>query len=397
MRCSTVGTIPNPDNLDLVTQMMRVTLMELWGKEGMLHYASQLANSLACLPEIQVTAILPRGSDTSLFAPSVDLHFVDVVGGASLKELTQVPLCLLKLPHFFKVIRQSRPDILHLNNCHVWYIMTLPWLRRHYPIVSTLHDVKPHPGQDNSLRKRKEIDTLVGSSQRVFVHGEGLRKQLRSKYPIHSRDSVTVIPHGDYSFFGRYPSDETEKAHTVLWFGRVREYKGLEYLLRAAVLVSEACPKVKFLIAGQGDLRPYGPLLGESINLEIHNRYIPEEEVADFFRQASIVVLPYIEASQSGVIPIAYAFQKPVVATHVGCLPDVIDDGQTGLLVQPRDADALAQAMLRLLRDDGLREKLGRNAYEKMQNELGWEKIAASTVNTYRAAIQEFPSKAHTG
>lgn len=373
---------------------MRVTLMDLWGWEGTLHYVSQLANSLARLPDLKVTLILPKGRDydMTLFEPTVTIEFVDMVKNATLGELLSVPVKLLKLPQFFRTVRRTRPDVIHLKNCHVWYILTLPWLRRHYPIVSLLDDVDPHPGQDDSWRKRKEIDTVARLSHKIFVHGEKLKQQLLIKYPRLSADDVTVIPHGDFAFFTQYQTDVMEEKNVALCFGRIREYKGLRYFIGAAKLVARSMPDARFVIAGDGNFQTYRQLLSEGVNFEIHNRYIPDGQVAGFFRRAGIVVLPYTEASQSGVIPIAYAFRKPVVTTRVGCLPDVVEDGRTGLLVPPRDVPALADAMLRLLSDDELRENLGRNAHQKMKDELGWDKIASTTLRVYRAAVREFES-----
>jgi len=370
---------------------MRVTVIDLWGREAMLHYTSQLANSLTHFPDVQVTVLLPKGSDRSLFELAVEVDFLDVVMDASWAQLLSIPFKLAKLPRFFQTISQTKPDVLHLNNCHVWYLFTLPRLSRRYPIVSTLHDVEPHPGIDDSWRKQKEIDTSVRFSDQIFIHGEVLKHKLHAKYPFLSQDQTTVIPLGEFSFFTRYPSDVMEEQNVVLFFGRIRAYKGLEYLIEAAALVSQKIPDVKFLIAGNGDLRPYQKLLRNRSNFEIYNRYIPDHQIPSLFKRASIVVLPYTQASQSAVVPVAYAFEKPVVTTNVGCLPDVVEDGRTGLIVPPRDSSALAEALLRLLHDDDLRKSMGRNAYKKMRNELGWDKIAATTLSIYQAAKGKLP------
>ena len=371
---------------------MRVTIIDLWAREAMLHYVSQLANNLNHLPEVQVTVLLPKGSETGLFEPVVSVDFLDVVKDASVAQKLSVPLKLLRIPKFFKTIRQTRPDVVHLNNCHVWYLFTLPWLGQRYPIISTMHDVEPHPGLDDSWRKRREIDTLARFSDRIFVHGELLTEKLIAKYPFLSPDQITVIPLGELLFFKQYSIDVMEEPNTVLFFGRIRAYKGLEYYLEAARLVSQKMPDTKFVIAGDGDLRPYHKFFVNNINLEIDNRYVPDCQIAEYFRRSKIVVLPYTEASQSAVIPVAYAFKKPVVATRVGCLSDIVEDGRTGLMVPPRDAPALAEAMLRLLRDDDLRKTMGGFAHEKLQNELCWDKIASTTLRTYQAVLEEFAS-----
>jgi glycosyltransferase involved in cell wall biosynthesis len=100
-------------------------------------------------------------------------------------------------------------------------------------------------------------------------------------------------------------------------------------------------------------------------------------------------VLPYTEASQSAVIPLAYAFGKPVVAAAVGSIPEVVDHGQDGLLVPPRDSDALAEAVIGLLKDPETRRRMGQSALKKTRNELSWPVIARKTVEVYQAAIHE--------
>jgi len=369
---------------------MRVTVIDLWGREAMLHYVSQLANNLAGSTGVEVTVLLPNGSDTSLFESTLRVDFLDVVMDASIGQLLSVPYKLAKLPWFFQTIHRTRPDILHLNNCHVWYIFTLPWLKRQYPIISTLHDVEPHPGLDDTWRKRKEIDTIARYSDRIFVHGEALKQKLHAKYPFLGPHQTNVIPHGDYSFFTEFPTNVTEEENVALFFGRIRAYKGLEYFIEAAAIVTQQMPNAWFVIAGEGDLQTYQKLIGDRSNFEIINRYTPDHQVAALFKRASIVVLPYTQASQSGVIPVAYAFEKPVVTTQVGCLSDMVEDGRTGLIVPPRDSPALAEAMLRLFRDENLRKTLGRNAYQKMKNELGWDKIASLTLSIYETALKEF-------
>jgi len=370
---------------------MRVTVVELWGREGMLHYTAQLCNSLARLEDVQMTVLLPSGTERGLFDPPVAVDYVDVVMDATVRELALVPIKLARLPRFYRAIRMSMPDVLHLNNCHVWHILTLPWLRRQYPIVSTMHDVEPHPEQDDTWRKHRELDALARQSDGILVHGEGLKQRLLARYPELGADRVTVVPLGDFSFLTRYSNDVPEEQNTVLFFGRIRDYKGLKYLLRAAPLVAQRLPDVRFVIAGYGDMGPYRSLLTDDHKIEIHNRYIPDEDVAGFFRAASIVALPYIEASQSAVIPIAYAFGKPVVATLVGSLPDVVSDGETGYLVPPRDVPQLATAIVRLLEDKPLRETMGQNAYQKMRKELDWDRVVVPTiVQVYQEAISEF-------
>ena len=109
--------------------------------------------------------------------------------------------------------------------------------------------------------------------------------------------------------------------------------------------------------------------------------------VPELFEKASIVVLPYIDASQSGVVPLAYSFQKPVVVTDVGSLPEVVDNGKTGYVVPPKDSKKLAEAIIDLLKDEAKRHEMGKNAFQKAHEELSWNSIAPQTVAIYKQAL----------
>jgi glycosyltransferase involved in cell wall biosynthesis len=120
----------------------------------------------------------------------------------------------------------------------------------------------------------------------------------------------------------------------------------------------------------------------------VHNYHIPDEMVARLFQEAGVVVLPYIEASTSGVLAIAHAFGKPVVSTDVGGIPEVLDHGRTGLLISPRDPSSLAEAVVTLLKDQDLRREMGQNALQKAWSELSWVPIARKTLGVYQKAYE---------
>jgi glycosyltransferase involved in cell wall biosynthesis len=174
----------------------------------------------------------------------------------------------------------------------------------------------------------------------------------------------------------------------VLFFGRIWDYKGLHYLIEAAPIVAKKIPHVKFVIAGEGDdFQKYRDLIGDSPLFEVHNRWISDEERAEMFRRSSVVVLPYTEATQSAVVPVAYNFSRPVVGTRVGALAECIDDGTTGFLVPPRDPESLAVAIVRILENDSLRLQMGMAGKQKLIRECSPEVVAQRTVQVYSDAI----------
>lgn len=372
---------------------MDVCLINLWDKGGMLHYSAQLANHLSHLAGVSVSIVLPSSTPLStvslLFEPAVNIRYANVPTEISPRQIARLPWQVIQFPYFIAKVVGLRPDVIHATAAHVWLIPALPLLARLFPIVSTLHDVAPHPGLDDTIRKRLEIRTLVRFSHSLFVHSSALKEALLARNRFIESERVHVIPHGEYAFFTRWCTGRPEEPGTILFFGRIRQYKGLSYLLDAFSHVCEAVSEAKLVIAGEGPLGELEERVRRLPNCEVHNRFIADDEVSAFFERASIVVCPYIEASQSGVVPIAYAFRKPIVATCVGGLPDIVEDGKTGLLVPPCDSLALAKAIIILLQDAQLRAYMGQNAYRKMKNELGWEEVAKTTLRVYREVVRD--------
>lgn len=365
----------------------RITILELWGRGGMLHYTSQFARAIHESGKYDVHVVLPSGSDAQFFPADINISFVPVIKGNSLRDLLLLPWYLVQLPIFLHRIFKTRPQLIHINNCHSWYFLALPFLQKKFPIVSTLHDIEPHPGADDTFRKRREITYLVRKSKNIFVHGSALKTMLLEKFPKVKGVNVHVIPHGNYNFLASESPSCSIAEPCVLFFGRIRAYKGLDVFLAAARKVAKVLPDTKFVIAGNGDIKPYEPLFKGDIKLEVHNRFIPDDEIPAFFNQASFVVLPYIEASQSGVIPLAYAFRKTVIASRVGSISEMVEDGHTGILVDAGDSEILAQEMLALLKNKSMAEAYGRNGFKKAQRDLGWGNVMQGLDETYVKVI----------
>jgi hypothetical protein len=164
-------------------------------------------------------------------------------------------------------------------------------------------------------------------------------------------------------------------------------YAWLRYLLEAMPAVWAESPGTRLVVAGSGSLAPYGDLLDDP-RVEVVNRFIDDAEVPGLFSRARVVALPYVEGTQTGVIPIAYAFKRPVVVTDVGAIPEVVEEGRTGFVVPPRDPGRLAGAILMILQNEPLRTTMGAAAYEKMTRELSWGPIADRTVAAYREVVE---------
>ena len=285
-------------------------------------------------------------------------------------------------------IKAFNPDVVHFQQGHLWFNGFLPLLRR-FPLILTVHDPRHHPGDATSKKTPQAVmDFGYRRASQLIVHAEPLKRMVIDECRIRP-ELVHVVPHVSLCDLSDTASSHDDRP-TILFFGRIWEYKGLEYLIRAEPLITAKLPEARIVIAGEGeDFGRYRLLMDHPERFVVHNKYIPDQQRSELFRQASLVVLPYVEASQSGVIPLAYSFMKPVVATTVGGLPEIVNHGRTGYLVPPRDERALADAIVRLLRDKPLRMRMGLNGRRKLDAECAPSVVARQTLAVYRRAIDD--------
>lgn len=283
-------------------------------------------------------------------------------------------------------IRKYNPDVIHFQKGHLWFNMVLPLLRK-YPLVISVHDPVPHVGDKGSQKTPQSIRNFgFRRADKIIVHSPQMKDRTVKHCGIDAEriHSIPLMERGNPNL----RTDVQEKEGTILFFGRIWEYKGLEYLIKAEPLVTAKFPHAKFVIAGTGDdFDAYRQMMTNPDRFEVHHRYISDDEIPVLFRESSVVVLPYIAATQSGVIPTSYTYGKPVVATTVGGLPSMVDDGETGLLVEPKNAQALADAMIEMLSDPVRRKQMGENGKAKAEAEFSAKATAVQTKAIYDLAI----------
>lgn len=284
-------------------------------------------------------------------------------------------------------IRAFRPDVIHLQQGHLWANLVLPLLKN-YPLVLTIHDPQHHAGDRGAYSTPQWVyDYGFRRATQVIVHAKQLKRDVLERLML-SEENIHVVPH--IAIGGETKPLVEEEENLILFFGRIWPYKGLDYLIRAEPLITSEVPNVKIVIAGEGeDFERYRRMMVYPEHFIVYNEHVSEDRASELFQQASVIVLPYIEASQSGVIPVAYSYSKPVVATAVGGIPEIVEHGETGYLVTPRDERALATAIIKLLKDKALRHKMGEKGKRKLEVECGADVIAAQTLNVYHQAVAQ--------
>lgn len=360
---------------------MKVTLLHFCFDE----YTAQLANSL--VNYVDLTVIQPEDVAKrckSFFNPGIRMH-------SFVKPRIRSPKNLLSMYTMMDMIRKSQPDVLHVQETNdPWYDLTL-LLNQMPPLVTTIHDVFRHPGDKDAVFG-SELTRQIAfhRSQQLVVHAELLKDALLQEFKI-PKERVNVLAHGELgSLYKKLApiNKVTREPKTILFYGRIWPYKGLKYLVEAMPLVAEQIPDVKLIIAGRGEnIEQYFTQDYESKHYEILNRFIQDSEVAPLFERSAAVILPYIEASQSGVAAVAYSMGTPIIASNIGGLAEMVRHERDGLLVPPGDVRALADAIIRLLTDPVIQQQFQFAGLERTRKDLDWSNIAAQTVEVYKKAI----------
>ena len=284
-------------------------------------------------------------------------------------------------PDMLRYARAARAaDVVHFQWLPVQYLDAL-LLPRVHPRLVTAHDVlprEPRPGQLAGQRRLYErMDAIV-------VHSEHGAARLRDELGLDPA-RIHVIPHGALTGLTEQPPDAapprefSASGPVVLFFGLIRPYKGVDVLLDAWGRADRP-EGARLWIAGM----PRMPVSIEAPGVDAALRFVSGAELAGAFRAADIVVLPYREIDQSGVLFTALAFGKPLILGAVGGFPEVAATGAAEL-VAPGDADALAHALGALLADPGRRERMAAAARAAAAGPYGWDAIARRTLDLYTA------------
>ncbi|PID80960.1 glycosyl transferase family 1 [bacterium DOLZORAL124_64_63] len=227
--------------------------------------------------------------------------------------------------------------------------------------------------------------------QGFIAQSEQVRRDLFALLPDTDPATVITTPHPVYDFGepGRPRKTKAEaraalglpaKARLVLFFGFIKAYKGVMHLIDAAgPLHARFGEDMRLLIVGDiyGDKRPYLDRIAASPGrgmIDLVDGFVPDDTVEDYFLAADLAVLPYVSATQSGIVQIAYNYDLPVVTTDVGGLPEVVRDGETGFIVPARDAAALADAVTRFFVQEKAAAFAANVAVEKRK--YSWERMA---------------------
>ena len=267
---------------------------------------------------------------------------------------------IYKLFHFVDLIRfikKLNPDIIHINESIPIPFVLLLFSK--YKKYYTLHDPFPHTGEAN-FKKALLKKLIINKSKRIILLNQKDLDPFIKKYRLQP-NKVVLSSIGIYNVYKQLSNPKKNIIkNSILFFGRVSVYKGIDYLCQSIVSIQGEIPDLKTYIIGNGtywfDINPYS-----SKGIKFINRYIPINELVEYINNVEIIVCPYTDATQSGVIMTALAFRKPIIATSVGGIPEILEHNVTGILVNPKNVKELSIAIKQLLYDKKKQEKLTEN------------------------------------
>jgi glycosyltransferase involved in cell wall biosynthesis len=293
-------------------------------------------------------------------------------------------------------IESFRPDVLHVQPHSDWRLLAVQE-RLHAPVLFTIHDVKPHLGFEPHYRKWvvRIASRARDGADGYVVHGERLRDLVQEQSWYRAEKPLFVIPHGAIAAPQTTCRPLPERP-TILFFGRAERYKGLDLFVRAAQAAHREVPELRAVIAARGPEveRCRQMTVGADI-FDWREGFVVDRELSHLFGSASAVVLPYVEASQSGVIPLAFMNGRPVIVTDVGSLAEAVEDGQNALVVPVPESGAVSAAIVRLFSTPGLLEALSQGARVSMhEGYLSSSAVTNAHLDAYRTLLA---SRGHGG
>jgi glycosyltransferase involved in cell wall biosynthesis len=283
----------------------------------------------------------------------------------------------------------AEADIVHFQWLAVQHL-DAHLLPRGRPLVITAHDVLPREAKLGQAAAQRRLYERFDA---VVVHSEHGRRRLTGELGLDPR-RVRVIPHGAFSHLAALPRPASlgpggppaGDRPVVLCFGLMRPYKGIDVLLSAWRGIEDA----ELWIAGMPRM-DIAPLRAAApAGVRFIPRFIPEQELPGYFRAADLVVLPYREIDQSGVLFTALAFGRPLLLSDAGGFPEMAATG-AARIVRAGDAEALHGALSELLADPARREEMAAAARRAAAGDYSWESVARSTLALYEELLERPP------
>jgi glycosyltransferase involved in cell wall biosynthesis len=404
---------------------MRVCVVEASGKGGMIHYDYHLCRALqrAGVDTTLVTSTAYELRDLPHEFKVVELlHLWDPRGGKGgnpiwrkIRRGVRGAQYMAEWLRLVWYLRRTHPDVVLFGEIRFAFEEYFLRMLRGLHLADVVHDVQAYDtrrGSESILQESEahyqRFNRIYSLFSALFVHDRSNYDQFLKLYSIPA-EHVHEIPLATNEIVLEVPQVKTPDElrrdlgiasgqQVVTFFGTITKYKGLEDLIKGFPAVHQATG-ARLVVAGfpAKDVDPVAlKALASEVGIQDQIAwfldYVPNEWVATLMAISDVIVLPYRAITQSAVIQIAYACGRPVVATRIGGLPDVVEEGQSGLLAPPEDPAGLADALNRILCDSAQLERMGQRAKELADTRYSWRVVAEKM----KAVFETLPKKVYS-
>lgn len=321
------------------------------------------------------------------FRTIIDLH--KVIMFCTETKHAYEPKAFLRNYQLYRFIIDGGYDVVHLTSVPSFLNPFMYLLRKR--LVVTIHDPLPHSSATYKMEKYNRLITFKYINNLILLNQSQINDFIEVYKIKKTRTNIYQSSLSCYTYLKMYDVNEIKvRQPYILFFGNVTGYKGLDYLFPAMKKVHVKCPDLKLVAAGGGK---YYFNIEEYENcsyMDIRNSFIPDDELASLIANCEFVVVPYIDATQSGVIMSAYAFNKPCIATNVGGLPEMVIDGQYGRIIPPKNELSLSDSILELHNNQQLLNVFASNiSNDYQQGSKSWLKISQQLLKIYKNIMNQ--------
>jgi glycosyltransferase involved in cell wall biosynthesis len=383
---------------------IKVLMIDSWVGEGN-EYALYICKELK-KAGIDISLIVPEdniGKDTFDF-PFLPLCPTKAKNISKFNKMFRYSKYLLDI---YKLIRKEKYDVVHFQFFRRRRIESL------YFVILKLMGIKlAHTVHDISPLDESKLDHLFNLlvyklADILIVHSNLNKKTLAQQIKL-DEDKIKVMPHGD---FDNYIPDKiisksearqifglSQEHNVILFFGAIKEYKGLDVLSNSFSLASMKINNLAFIIAGEaGDAETKKIVLNckdiiskipKDVKVIFHDEFIPVTEVAKYFIASDVVVLPYRRVTHSGIPHLAYSFGRPIIATNVGDFKEIIEEGKSGFVLSSNTKEDLSEKIIQAFSDKPRLEEMGKYARNSCATKYTWKNSAESLIPVYKKMIK---------
>jgi len=288
-----------------------------------------------------------------------------------------------------QVLRKIKPDIVHITHFHIWCIFV--YLLRpifKYKIFYGVHDNPFEPKEEPAFLMNFFEKIFVKKADLILTYSNFMKESIKKYVPNKTIEVLPLGIHSDLCPKFEKKLDPNKESLDVLFFGRLESYKGIDTLVRAYEILKKENLKIKLAIAGRGKIDKDLENKINELDIIFKNYWVSNEELCRLIENCDVLVAPYKNATQSGMVSVALAYGVPIIVTNVGSFSEYIKDGVNGFLVDVDDYSTLAGKIKVLYQNRWLVVEMAKKAKE-VGELYKWSSIMRKAIMLYKSYTQK--------